>query len=274
MPDVNIKFAPAGDFMKVDLVMWTKNGAKTLPKVLKRINEVVPEEEVNQKFIIDDGSSDDTQSIAVNNGWKVYPNKSSGISAGANTALDLVTTEYFCSFEQDIILAPEWWSTVVKLMKGNVAVVEGQRFSSNKIIRALEEVQNTLYVTLDNDLYNTEIIRSIGGFPYNCPICVDAALKANLNKKGYEWIIIEELKSVHIRDSIWDFMRRQKKWWTPCVHSETCVPYPSLGGMVKRFLFSPIRGLQISFRKRMWQLFFVYPILRGVMLYYTIKYRK
>ena len=29
---------------KIDLVMWTKNGSKTLPSVLKRIGEVIPKD--------------------------------------------------------------------------------------------------------------------------------------------------------------------------------------------------------------------------------------
>ena len=34
--------------IKVDLVMWTYNGASTLPMVLKRIGEVIPENFVNK----------------------------------------------------------------------------------------------------------------------------------------------------------------------------------------------------------------------------------
>jgi hypothetical protein len=46
---------------KVDLVMWTKNGAETLPLVLKRISGVMPSEFVNKRTIVDDRSADDTR---------------------------------------------------------------------------------------------------------------------------------------------------------------------------------------------------------------------
>ena len=46
--------------MKVDLCMWTKNGAKTLPIVLERINKVIPKEQVGEKYIVDDRSRDST----------------------------------------------------------------------------------------------------------------------------------------------------------------------------------------------------------------------
>ena len=79
---------------RVDLVMWTKNGARTLPAVLKRINEVVPQDFVNQKIVVDDGSSDGTHHIASSFGWQVIPNNGHGISDGANTALKEVTSDF------------------------------------------------------------------------------------------------------------------------------------------------------------------------------------
>jgi glycosyltransferase involved in cell wall biosynthesis len=46
--------------------MWTLNGGKKLPLVLNRINEIIPKHIVNQKLIVDDGSKDNTVSIAEN----------------------------------------------------------------------------------------------------------------------------------------------------------------------------------------------------------------
>lgn len=92
--------------------MWTKNGAKTLPLVLERISEVIPNRFINKRIIADDPSSDDTQEIARTFGWTIVPNEGSGISDGANTALRHVTSEFFISFEQDLLLAPSWWQKI------------------------------------------------------------------------------------------------------------------------------------------------------------------
>ena len=97
---------------KVDLVMWAKNGSRTLDPVLQRISQVVPKEVVNHKILVDDKSTDNTPEIAKKYGWSVYPNRGVGISDGANTALSYVSTEYFLSFEQDLLLAPQWWSKI------------------------------------------------------------------------------------------------------------------------------------------------------------------
>jgi len=50
--------------MKVDLVMSTKNGEGSLPQVLKRIDEAFPYENINQKILVDDHSTDKTVFIA------------------------------------------------------------------------------------------------------------------------------------------------------------------------------------------------------------------
>jgi glycosyltransferase involved in cell wall biosynthesis len=98
--------------LKVDLVMWTKNGEKTLPLVLNRVNEVIPSEAINRKILVDDHSVDYTQDIADLFGWNIVFNEGKGISDGANTALKNVETEYFISFEQDLLLSRDWWSKI------------------------------------------------------------------------------------------------------------------------------------------------------------------
>ena len=66
--------------MKVDLVMWTKNGAKTLPTVFARIGSVNPFVNIGKRIVIDDGSVDATQHIAKSFGWRVVANEGTGIS--------------------------------------------------------------------------------------------------------------------------------------------------------------------------------------------------
>ena len=126
---------------KVDLVMWTKNGAQTLPRVLQRINNVIPQEFVNKKIIVDDSSNDSTPKIATFFGWSVIPNKGHGISDGANTALEHVTSDFFVSFEQDLLLASDWLHKIPPLLENsNVAVASGMHIADKPIgIRKMQE---------------------------------------------------------------------------------------------------------------------------------------
>ena len=173
---------------KIDLVMWTKNGSQTLPGVLQRINEVIPKEVVNKKIIVDDESSDSTPHIASSFGWSVILNKGHGISDGANTALEQVTSDFFVSFEQDLLLASNWWQKIPPLLESSsVAAASGMRFADKppgikkmqeyvgkkyrgeanlaSWLRSRDMSAFTLGKTLDNTIYKTRIIRNLGGFP-------------------------------------------------------------------------------------------------------------
>lgn len=82
--------------MKIDLCTWTKNGEKTLPYVLKRIDEVIPHEEVNRKIAVDDSSTDNTKAILKGFNWVIYPNREGFICGGTREALRHVETDFFC----------------------------------------------------------------------------------------------------------------------------------------------------------------------------------
>jgi len=119
---------------KIDLVMWTKNGAGTLPLVFNRISEVIPNKFVNNRIVVDDHSTDHTREIAKSFGWNVILNEGSGISDGANTALKYVKSEFFISFEQDLLLAKNWWEKIPKLLgKEKVAIASGIRLPNKPL---------------------------------------------------------------------------------------------------------------------------------------------
>jgi hypothetical protein len=87
--------------MKLDIVMWVKNGLPILSHSLKRLEEVIPHECVNNRTMVDDGSSDDSAEVGRSFGWTVVKNEGKGVSLAANTALKHVETTLFASFEAD-----------------------------------------------------------------------------------------------------------------------------------------------------------------------------
>lgn len=254
---------------KVDLVMWTKNGERFLPLVLKRVDEVIPHEKINQKILVDDHSADDTIKIAKDFNWSVYTNPSTGIPSGANEALRHVKTEFFVSLEQDLLLAKKWWSKIPKhLLNKKVAVSSGIRLANQPMaLRKLEEYtmeryekKNFLYPTLDNTMYETEVIRKLGGFPkLYISGGVDIVLAKTLYSKGYIWKVDYTVKSTHLRDGLRDELTHQY-WYGAC--KRKLDPGVLNYGEVLRLLFSPIRGLDIAIKKRAPQIVCVYPLLR------------
>ncbi len=278
---------------KVDLVMWTKNGAQTLPAVLQRINEVIPQEFVYKKIVVDDGSSDGTQNIASSFGWTVIPNKGHGISNGANTALEAVTSDFFISFEQDLLLAPEWWQKIPSLVENsNVAVASGMRFADKPIgikkmqqyvakkyrgeanlaswLKSRDMSAFTLGKTLDNTIYKAKIIRQLGGFPtLRVTAGVDTTLAYKINHAGYKWVVDYTMQSVHVRKGLRQELDHQY-WYGAQLYeiwrkilAETDIPPPvTRSGVIRRFVMSPFTGLFLAFQTREPTVLYIHPLIR------------
>ncbi|MGD2090790.1 MAG: glycosyltransferase [Candidatus Aminicenantes bacterium] len=281
--------------MKVDLVMWTYNGAKTLPLVLTRINKVIPETRVNRKFIVDDKSTDDTVKIAEDSGWTVVSNDGTGISDGANTALRLVESDYFCSFEQDLLLSCEWWNKVAdQVLNGNFVVASGIRHQyPSACMRKLHEYTAERYVkwrsglpvylnsqarlkaamswgkTLDNTIYSTKVIREMGGFPKLETIGgVDTVLTYLLVNAGYDWHVDFNVVSLHLNKTFINELRCQYNYGT--CHDEigkhTTGLAVSLKSHVLRLMYSPFAALHPALTKKCPNIIVAYPLVRFMLL--------
>jgi len=260
--------------------MWTKNGVETLPLVLKRISEVIPEDVVNKRIIVDDHSTDNTKEIAESFGWNVVLNEGKGISDAANTALKYVTSEYFISFEQDLLLACDWWQKIPKhLSDPKIAVASGVRFPNQPLAlrrlqeyateryrRTEKEAESFLYgKTLDNTIYKTDVIRRLGGFPkLSVSAGVDNVLAQRIHLSGYRWKVDYDVKSTHLRTGLKDELAHYY-WYGTCASGLEQILFNkpvNLKGLILRAFFSPIRGLDVAIKKNAPQIVYIYPLIR------------
>lgn len=278
---------------KVDSVMWTKNGAETLPLVLKRISEVIPSKFVTKRVIVDDRSSDNTREIAQTFGWNVVFNEGKGISDGANTALKHVESEYFISFEQDLLLARDWWEKIPPLLENpTVAAASGMRFADKprgvrklqqyvakkyrgepnlaSWLRARQMAAFTLGNTLDNTIYKTKVIKALGGFPkIKVNAGVDTTLAYRLKQAGYNWVVDYNVQSIHIRKGLKQELRHQY-WYGTQLHeiwrrieTETNQRPPvTKFGTMYRFFLSPFTGLFVAFKTKEPTITYIHPLIR------------
>ncbi|MGD0645559.1 MAG: glycosyltransferase family A protein [Candidatus Bathyarchaeia archaeon] len=265
---------------KVDLVMWTKNGAETLPYVLRQIDCVIPKKAVTRKIIIDDASADNTKLIASKFGWSVYLNHGKGISDGANTAFGYVESERFISFEQDVLLSPRWWPNVPRLLnEQDTAIASGSRFPSQPLaLRNMLEYNLENYPknledsdafhfskTLDNTIYRTKIIEKIGGFPkISLDACVDNVLAKRVYDAGFKWKVDYSVKSLHIRKGLRDELRHFY-WYgaqSPILEPYITGKQANAKGFLKRLLLSPKYGIDLALKLNSPQLIYIYPLIR------------
>jgi len=254
--------------MKVDLVMWAKNGAKTLPRVLKRIDEVIPEKNIINKIFVDDHSIDGSVEIAKSFAWKVYENKEGFISGGASEALKYATSPFFISVEQDVLLAKDWWRKIPKYIEGDpkVAVAQGIRFSTIPVFRCLEEYLSERFeptqvnISLDNNIFRTSIIKKLGGFPRYCPISVDLELFDVLHRAQYKWVVDRSVVSDHIRESVLREVLDHQKFMM--AKREQWLERSSLQELLRILASSPLRATHIMIKKKCPEIFFIYPFMR------------
>lgn len=267
----------------IDIVMWAKNGELTLPMVLKRINQVIPQKTVNNKILVDDNSTDRTAQIATIEGWEVIPNQGTGIGDGANTALQYVTTTYFASFEQDLLLNPCWWNLIsadlarAKSRRLNVGAISGVRLPDKpKGLRKLQEyilekqrqkssderTRVFWFKTLDNTLYKTSVIRQLGGFPKKPKsVGVDNVLAARLHDSGYVWLVDHRIVSTHLREGIRHELKHDY-WYGknfPLLYQIMKWERLTLRSQLPRILFSPCRSLEVGIKKKAPEIIYIYP---------------
>ena len=221
--------------MKIDLVMWTKDGEKTLVSCLKSIDRAIGPDQVNQKIAVDGHSKDNTKNVLKQFGWSVYDADKVGIPF---QAISLVETPFFASFEQDIILNPQWFNLAFKHFdEDNVAVVQGVRTSLNKTLRIIESSSLNRKIkrsSIDNNLYKTDIIKSLD-LPLNYPLGFDRALQHLILDEGFKWIVDKQLVSLHNKQSFRHEAKKICNDITRCKYMRDNVPFSRV---LKVFCFS------------------------------------
>lgn len=247
--------------------MWTLNSARTLDKSLSSIAEAIPENRICHKIMVDGGSKDNTVELGIRFGWEVL-RSDSGIWRQANYALNRVDSEFYTSFEHDILLANNWLPRVEDAVaRQNVAVAQGIRlFTGSGTLAAMDRwnfEHHTIsapYASLDNNLCKTEVIRLVGGYaPPTGPAGTDSLLLAAVHRHGYEWVIDKGCVSGHIRPSISRYASHilggQQRMMME--YEKEYGPRP-----IARLLFSPLRGAQMAAKYHAFTALGGYPVYR------------
>jgi glycosyltransferase involved in cell wall biosynthesis len=185
---------------KFDVWICTFNSAKLLPKVSKRLSEVIPSTAINKKFIVDDFSSDATLEVAKNLGWQVYKNKKKGLYNARRYAFSLVESRYCACFEHDILLARNWYPRIPNLvMESGYDVAQGIRIRDTKGFQELDIYDNIhrKITSEDNTFYSLRQIKNKEIY-----IVPSAQSLSTLN-----YYVDKTVCSLHLRGNVSDSLR-------------------------------------------------------------------
>ena len=197
-------------------------------------------------------------------------------------------TPYFCSFEQDVYLADDWWSKVSALIldKEGVGAASGLRFlPKSNFCYSIEPYQLTrkdidfyggFGNTLDNTIWNTEGLRGIDGFPKVNFAGIDTFVYHAFLAKGYRWRVDYSVRSLHMHYG--GFLNEVRHYYfygssLPQIYGRLST-FGLYGKENARTLFvrllkSPVSSLRMSFKMHDPRLMLVYPIIR---LYWLLGY--
>jgi glycosyltransferase involved in cell wall biosynthesis len=264
--------------------MWAKNGEACLPEVLRRIHKVIPNESVCHRILVDDHSTDRTVEIAHDFNWDIYTNPRNGIPSAANEALKHVDHNFFVSIEQDVLLTKDWWDKIPHYIENpSVACAQGIRVHMDPTLRLLDEWQfdvlrrKRLLSSMDNNIFRTKVVRVLGGFPQSCPVCTDTILmKRILLETRCKWVIDADVVSLHMRAGLKASVEHNYRMISACARTPLCAENekPAISSLLRIFLTSPVRAIQIAFARNSPNIVWAYPLLRLYQLNIGLKWRK
>ena len=207
--------------------------------------------------------------------------------------MEFESSEFFISFEQDLLLARDWWDKIPPLLDNSkVAAASGMRFADKpRGVRKLQQyvakkyrgeaslaswlrsrhmAAFTLGKTLDNTIYRTKIIKALGGFPrMRVNAGVETILAYKIDQAGYHWIVDYNVQSLHLRKGLKQELNHQCWYGTQLyeiwrkIGTETNKRPPvTKFGVIYRFFTSPFTGLFVAFKTKEPTVTYIHPLIR------------
>lgn len=178
-------------------------------------------------IVVDDGSSDQTASIARELGVQVISQVNAGPAAARNAGVQQAQGEIILFTDADCIPTSNWLAEMVKPFNdSDVVGVKGAYLcqETNLISRFVQQEFEYKYLLLSklpkidfidtySAAYRKNIFKENGGFDMRFPVpsVEDQELSFRLARKGYKLVFQPSAKVYHQHDvSVWEYFRR--KW--------------------------------------------------------------
>lgn len=130
--------------------------------------------------------------------------------------------------------------------------------------------QNPHFTTsLDNTIYKTNILKSIGGFP-NLPFStgVDIVLLHKVLSAGFKWEVATYVISTHLRNGLKDELKHVYWYLSRRYEIERIIGYPSrqISSFARMAFTSPLWRIRLALKHKSPDLAYFYPLYYFTML--------
>jgi glycosyltransferase involved in cell wall biosynthesis len=202
------------------------NGAQFLPRVWKGICQqtLMPA----RVLLIDDGSSDDSVSIAESLGMEVVRHsKNCGLGAARNTALRTAAEPLIAALDADCVPEPGWMETLAGGLTESLAGVGGNlqefhqdtqadRWRATHMEQHWGSTSTTAvpFIRGSNTLWRRELLLAAGGYDERCRTNgEDLALCAKLKQMNNQYAYVADARCWHLRtDTEESVLRTYWRW--------------------------------------------------------------
>ena len=221
-------FVPEVAWPRISVVVCSYNGSRTIRDTCEGLQNLeYPNFEV---IVVDDGSTDDTASIAIEAGFRVISTVNRGLSSARNTGMEAATGEIVAYIDDDAYPDPQWLTyiaaTFLKAERGSLAGVGGPNIAppddgqiADCVTRSpggpahvLLSDQTAEHIPGCNMAFLKSCLQAIGGFDPQFRVAGDDVdICWRLQKHG--WALGFSPAAVvwhHRRNSVRNYFRQQK----------------------------------------------------------------
>lgn len=207
--------------VRVTFVIPAYNEERYLPSVLGAIKRYIVQF-AYEIVLIDNGSSDNTVSIAMANGARVFKDPSKSIGGLRNLGAGEARGKYLVFLDADVVLRPSWereFLRVLDELERDGRVITGSRYGVRDHAGWIEKhwfspmtLEKAKYINAGHLIVSKQVFMEVGGFKESLRTGEDYELCMRAKSQGVAIINDPKLEVVHegYPKTIWAFVKREK----------------------------------------------------------------
>lgn len=198
------------NIFSVSIIIPAKNEQEILPLCLEAINNLDYPDDKVETIVIDNGSTDNTATIAERYGAKVVSHPVGNIASARNAGAERANGEILAFVDADCLVDSEWLKNAIKNFGNKTVGCVGSRpgvpesnttwvqrlWSLMKVKKGLSKVE---WLASSNFIVRKRLFEDVLGFDEALDTCEDVDIGLRLSKKC-TLIYDDKVKSTHLRD--------------------------------------------------------------------------